>query len=51
MALEPCSVNQMSLPGPVAMVSAEVTLEPTPWPRRSAAGRSNSWMTGPLPSG
>src|ERR1039457_3673698 len=30
MALEPCSVNQMSLPGPAAMVSAEVMEDPTP---------------------
>jgi hypothetical protein len=30
MALEPCSVNQMSLPGPAAMVSAVVIEEPTP---------------------
>ena len=51
MALEPCSLNQMWSSGPVAMVSAEVMGDPTPWARRSAAGRSNSWMTGPTALG
>jgi len=51
MALEPCSVNQISPPGPGAMASVDVTGEPTPEARRSAAGRANSCTAGPAACG
>ena len=38
MALEPCSLNQMWSSGPVAMVSAEVMGDPTPWAQTVSGG-------------